>query len=53
MNNSDDKTKELLSEVYRNLKMGSENLCSVTPKIKNRFMLTNVTSQLNKYAKYT
>lgn len=53
MSNIENPTKELLSEVYRNLKMASENLCSVTPKINDRFMLRNVTSQLEKYAEYS
>lgn len=30
--------------------MGCDNLCSVTPKVKDRFMLRDVTSQLDKYA---
>ena len=44
------KTEELLCETYRNLRMGCENLCSVTPKITDRFMLKDVTSQLDRYA---
>lgn len=53
MQNIENPTGELLSEVYRNLKMASENLCSVTPKIDDRFMLRGVTSQLEKYAEYS
>lgn len=44
------KTDELLSETYSNLRMSCDNLCSVTPKVKDRFMLKDVTSQLDKYA---
>ncbi len=47
------KTEELLCEVYRNLKMGSENLCTVTPKINDKFMLRDVTGQLEQYAEFT
>ena len=47
------KTEELLCEVYRNLKMGSENLCTVTPKINDKFMLREVTGQLEEYAGLT
>ena len=45
--------EEMLSEIHRNLVMGSENLCSVVPRIRNRFMLKEVTSQLEQYAAYT
>ncbi len=48
-----EKTEELLCEVYRNLKMGSESLCTVTPKINDKFMLREVTGQLEKYAELT
>ncbi len=46
-------TEELLAEVYRNVAMGSENLGTVVPKIKDKFMLTNVTCQMEKYSDYT
>jgi len=45
--------EELLSEIHRNLVMGSENLCCVVPHIKGKFMLKEVTSQLEQYAAYT
>ena len=48
-----EKTEELLCEVYRNLKMASESLCTVTPKINDKFMLREVTGQLEKYAELT
>ncbi|MCI9450319.1 MAG: hypothetical protein HFE30_08750 [Clostridiales bacterium] len=48
-----DKTEELLCEVYRNLRMGSENLCTVTSKVKDRFMLKEITGQLKDYANYS
>ena len=39
-------TVELLSEMHRNVTMGSESLSSVVPKIKDKFLLSNVTAQL-------
>lgn len=44
---------ELLSEMYRNVTMGSENLSTVIPKISDKFLLSNVTNQLEKYADFT
>ena len=46
-------TVELLSEMHRNVTMGSENLASVVPMIKNAGLMTNVTAQLEKYADFT
>lgn len=46
-------TVELLSEMYRNVTMGSENLSTIVSKIQDRDMLTNVTNQLEKYASFT
>ncbi|MBE6541298.1 MAG: hypothetical protein E7672_02495 [Ruminococcaceae bacterium] len=46
-------TVELLSEMYRNVTMGSENLASVVPMIKNKNLLTNVTAQMEKYEDFT
>ena len=53
MNVSYDPTDELLSSLYKSLRSGTDDLCSVTPKISDRFMLTNVTSQIEKYSEYT
>ncbi len=52
MDKSKVKTEELLCETYRNLKMGMDNLCNVTPKIDDKFMLREVTGQLSRYAGY-
>lgn len=46
-------TTELLSEIYRNVTMGSENLGNVVPMIKDKFLMTNVTCQMEKYSEYT
>ena len=45
-------TGELLGHMYRNVKMGSESLCDVLPKITDKFLVTDVTSQLERYADY-
>ncbi len=45
-------TVELLAEMHRNVTMGSENLSNVVPKIKDKFMLSNVTSQIETYAEF-
>ena len=50
---SDNTSRELLGEMYRNVTMGSENLASVVPKISAKAMLTGVTSQLEGYADFT
>ena len=52
-NRAEPVTVELLCEMYRNVTMGSENLATVVPKISGKFMLSNVTSQLEKYADLT
>lgn len=42
--------KELLSEIYRNLRMGSDNLGSVVSMIRDPLLLREVTAQLEGYA---
>ena len=39
--------------MYRIVTMGSENLVSVIPLIKDKFLLSNVTNQIEEYASYT
>ncbi len=51
--NTKETTNELLCEMYRNVTMGSENLASVVPMIRDKFLMTNVTAQLEKYAEFT
>ncbi|MGN1345352.1 MAG: hypothetical protein ACI4V1_01090 [Eubacteriales bacterium] len=45
-------TNELLAHMYRNVKMGNENLCGVLPKIRDKFLVTSVTSQMEHYSDY-
>lgn len=51
--NKDNKTEELLCEVYRNVKMGQNSLCDVTGKVSDKFLLKDITSQINRYAEFT
>ncbi len=46
-------TSELLRAMYSNVTMGSENLASVVPMIRDGQLMTSVTAQLEKYAKFT
>ncbi|MBQ7475728.1 MAG: hypothetical protein IJS78_07425 [Clostridia bacterium] len=43
---------ELLRELYIRMRSGEDDLCSVTPKITDRRLLTEVTSQLEKYSEF-
>ncbi len=52
-NSENNVTVELLSEMYRNVTMGSENLATVVPRIKDGELMHNVTAQLEKYAELT
>ncbi len=46
------KDAELLQDIYSNVKMGSESIINLLPKIKDDDMKTFMTSQLNQYEKY-
>ena len=50
---SDNVTVELLSEMYRNVTMGSENLSTVVPMIRDSELMSDVTRQLESYADFT
>ena len=45
-NANDAATVELLAEMYRNVKMGSESLAAVVPKIRDKGLMATVTAQL-------
>lgn len=45
-------TNELLGHMYRNVQMGNESLCDVLPKIKDKFLVTSVTAQMEQYSAY-
>lgn len=51
--NTNGSTKELLSEVHRNLVMGSEALVDVLPKVQDKFLRREITYQLEAYAAHT
>lgn len=44
--------RELLSGIYKSMRSRADDLVTVTPKITDRFMLTEVTSQIEKYCEY-
>lgn len=46
-------SKELLSEVHRNLTMGSESLTNVLPKVQDKFLRREITFELENYAAHT
>lgn len=53
MNNTQtNKDAELLQDIYSNVKMGSDSIINLLPKIKNDNMKTFMTSQLDQYEKY-
>lgn len=52
-NSQNNITVELLSEMYRNVTMGSETLSSVVPKVHGSEMLTNITGQMEQYGQFT
>ena len=52
-NSQNNVTVELLSEMYRNVTMGSETLSMVVPKIHGSEMLTNITGQMEQYGQFT
>lgn len=51
-NNSKNKDAELLQDIYSNVKMGSDSIINLLPKIKDDDMKTFMTSQLDQYEKY-
>ncbi len=51
-NTSKNKDAELLQDIYSNVKMGSESIINLLPKIKNDDMKMFMTSQLDQYEKY-
>ena len=51
-NNSKNMDAELLQDIYSNVKMGSESIINLLPKIKNDDMKTMMTAQLDQYEKY-
>ena len=53
MNNPNkSKDSELLQDIYSNVKMGSESIINLLPKIKNDDMKMLMSNQLDQYEKY-
>lgn len=56
MNKNTDKsdpTKVLLEEMYKNVKMGCENIVGVIPKVNDKFMLSELTARLEQFSAYS
>lgn len=47
-----DKEAELLQDIYANVKMGSESIINIMPRVNNSEMKAEMTAQLNEYEKY-
>ena len=45
--------KELLTEIHRNLTTGTENLTNILPKVRDKFLIKEITFQLEEYAAHT
>ena len=48
-----DPTEELLCEIYRNVQMGTESVADVISKIDDKRLLTDATSEIECYGRYT
>lgn len=47
-----EKSNEMLSHLYKNVKMGSESITSLLPKVNNDKMLSDLTTQLVGYESF-
>ncbi|MBE6587375.1 MAG: hypothetical protein E7647_03055 [Ruminococcaceae bacterium] len=48
-----DPTEHLLCSMYRSVKMGSENIVSLLPKVEDKFLKSEMTSGLNGYMDFS
>ncbi len=46
-------SQKLLAEIYQNLNTGSENLTNIVSLVKDKFLLREITFQLEEYAAHT
>ncbi len=44
-----EKTNEILEHIYKNVKMGSDSITSLLPKVKDDRMISDLTTQLTGY----
>ncbi len=42
-------TKELLSDLYKNMKMGAQSIIDLMPKVKDKSLRAEMTAELNRY----
>ena len=47
-----DKTNEILEQIYKNVKMGSNSITSLLPKVKDERMISDLTTQLTGYENF-
>ena len=45
-------TTELLSDIYKNVKAGTESITDIIPKVKDKFLLRDMTAQLDGYSQF-
>ncbi len=47
-----EKTNEILEHIYKNVKMGSDSITSLLPKVKDEKMISDLTTQLTGYENF-
>lgn len=47
-----DRETDFLNDIYSNVKMGTDSIINIMPKVKDEEMKSYMTSQLNEYEKY-
>ena len=45
-------TAQLLSEMHQNVTSGAQSLSAITPYVKDKFLMSNITSQLEGYSAF-
>ena len=46
-------TKTMLDEMYKNVKMGSDSIVNIMPKVSDKAMREELTAQLDRYSEYS
>ncbi len=46
-------TKELLTDLYKNMKMGAQSIIDLMPKVKDENLRTEMTAELNRYEEFS
>jgi hypothetical protein len=45
-------TQELLCELYKNVKMGSDSIINIMPKVNGKELRQEMTAELNRYEEF-